>query len=101
MDRSFLIAFAGCVAATYASRVAGFYAGTHDLAERNRRILGYVPIGAFTAIVALGLADSTGELDARLPAVLVAGSLAYRRAPLWVCLAIGLAAYYGLRQIVG
>jgi branched-subunit amino acid transport protein len=83
----------GCAAVTYLTRVAGFYVGGHDLSPRTQRILAYVPVGAFTSIVALGVSDSSGQLDSRIPALLVSGLLAYRSKPLWLCLAVGLTIY--------
>ena len=55
MDRDFLFMFIGVVTVTYASRVAGLYAGGRELSDRWQRILAYVPIGAFASIVTLGL----------------------------------------------
>ena len=101
MDRDYVIALVGCVAATYASRVAGFYAGNHDLSARTCRVLAYVPIGAFASIVTLGFTESTSELDARIPAAFMAGILAYRGRPLWLSLVTGLATYGLIRLLAG
>lgn len=91
----------GATVVTYLSRIAGFYAGSHDLPDRSQRILAYVPIGAFTAIVTLGFTDSGGELGMRIPAAAVAGALALGKAPLWLCLVVGLATYGILRFAFG
>lgn len=96
MDRNYLIALIGCTVVTYISRVAGFYAGGHELSLGAQRILAYVPIGAFVAIITLGVTDSPGELDSRIPALIVTGALAYKAKPLWLCLVAGLAVYAGL-----
>ena len=101
MDRNYLIVLVGCVAATYGSRVAGFYAGSHDLSDRARRVLAYVPIGAFASIVTLGFTERTSELDARVPAAFMAGILAYRGRPLWLSLVTGLATYGLIRLLFG
>jgi branched-subunit amino acid transport protein len=101
MDREFMIMFVGVVAVTYASRVAGLYAGGRELSDRSQRILAYVPIGAFAAIVTLGFTGSGGELDARIPAAILAVLLAIRNKPLWLCLIAGLAVYGVIRTITG
>jgi branched-subunit amino acid transport protein len=90
----------GCAAVTYASRLAGLYAGNRELSERSQRILAYVPIGAFTSIVVLGFTEANGELGARVPAAIVAGVLAMRSKPLWLCLLCGLAVYGAIRLLV-
>lgn len=100
MDRDFLIAFLGCVAVTYASRIAGFYAGNREMSARTQSVLAYVPIGAFSAIVTLGLTDNNSELDARIPAMIVAGVLAYRSKPLWLCLAVAFMVYLALKTVL-
>ena len=99
MDRDFLVAFVGCVVVTYASRIAGFYAGNREMSLRTQNVLAYVPIGAFTAIVTPGLTEGNGELDSRIPAMIVAGFLAYRSKPLWVCLVVGFALYLGFKAV--
>ncbi len=91
----------GATLVTYGSRVAGLYAGNRELSDRHQRILAYVPIGAFTALVTLGFTDANGELGMRIPAALVAGVLAVRKAPLWLCLVVGLAIYGTLRLAFG
>ena len=96
MRSEFVVLLIGCAAVTYLSRVAGFYAGGHDLSPRTQRILAYVPVGAFSSIVALGVSDSSGQLDSRIPALLISGLLAYWSRPLWLCLAVGLAVYAGI-----
>ena len=101
MDRDFLIAFIGCVAVTYGSRIAGFYAGNREMSVRAQNVLAYVPIGAFSAIVTLGLTESNGELDARIPAMIIAGLLAWRAKPLWLCLAVGFGFYAVLKAVIG
>lgn len=92
-----LVILIGATLVTYGSRLVGLYAGAWQIRERNQRILAYVPIGAFTAIVVLGFTDANGELDSRIPAAFLAGALAIRRKPLWLCLVCGLAVYAVLR----
>jgi branched-subunit amino acid transport protein len=100
MRSEFVVMLVGCAAVTYLTRIAGFYAGGRDLSPRTQGILAYVPVGAFSSIVALGVSDSSGQLDSRIPALLVSGLLAYWSKPLWLCLAIGLAVYAAIEVAV-
>jgi branched-subunit amino acid transport protein len=100
MDSQFWIILIGCVAVTYGSRLAGLYMPSDRLSARQQAILGYVPIGAFTAIVFQGLTDANGELDARIPAILVAGVMAWLKLPLWSCLVVGFALYLALNHLI-
>ena len=90
---NFAVVLIGCAAVTYLCRIAGFYAGDRELSAQTQRVLAYVPVGAFASIVALGVTESSGELDARIPALVVASILAYRAKPIWLCLVAGLAVY--------
>jgi branched-subunit amino acid transport protein len=90
----------GCVAVTYGSRLAGIYLPVARLTPRAQVILGYVPVGAFTAIVVQGLTGQTGELDRRLPAVIAAAICAWLDRPLWLCLIVGFGLYLGLDAVM-
>ena len=96
MSRDFVLMFIGCFAVTYLSRIAGFHAGGRELSPRTERVLAYVPIGAFASIVALGVTDASGQLDSRIPALIVSGVLAFRAKPVWLCLVVGLVIYAGI-----
>ena len=95
---------------TYATRLAGFRLrlgrsenGNHALPPVAARFLGYVPIAAFASLVALGLADGSGSLTARLAGVGVATLAALRLRRLWLSIAAGLAGYWlveGLTRLV-
>lgn len=100
MISDYLIALFGCTVVTYLSRVAGFYAGGRELTLRTQRILAYVPIGAFVAIITLGVTDSPSEFDSRIPALIVSGALAYKAKPLWLCLVAGLAIYAAIELAI-
>jgi branched-subunit amino acid transport protein len=93
---NFAVVLVGCAAVTYLTRIAGFYAGNRELSARTQRVLAYVPVGAFASIVALGVTDSSGELDSRVPALIFASILAYLSRPIWFSLVAGLAVYAGL-----
>jgi branched-subunit amino acid transport protein len=98
MDSQFWIIFIGCVGVTYGSRLIGLYLPSDRLSVRQQAILGYVPIGAFTAIVFQGLTDANGELNARIPAIVVAAVMARYRLPLWACLAAGFGLYLTINR---
>ena len=99
MDSQFWIILVGCVAVTYGSRLIGLYLPSDRLTVRQQAILGYVPIGAFTAIVFQGLTNAHGELDARIPAIIVAGVMAWLKLPLWACLVVGFGIYLAINQV--
>lgn len=100
MDSQFLAILVGCVAVTYGSRLIGLYLPSDRLSVRQQAILGYVPIGAFTAIVFQGLTDAHGELGARIPAIVVAGVMAWMKLPLWSCLVVGFGLYLGIDRLI-
>ena len=100
MATNFWLLMAGCVVVTYGSRLIGLYLPTDRLTMRQQALLGYVPIGAFMAIVFQGLTEAHGELDARIPAILLAGVLAAMRRPLWMCLALGFGLYVLLNRVL-
>jgi branched-subunit amino acid transport protein len=87
---------------TYLTRLAGFRlrlgsrgpAGETALPAPVERFLAYVPIAAFAALVAPGVAGGGGSLVARLAAVLCAAVVALRLRRLWLSIAAGLAGYW-------
>ena len=95
---------------TYATRLAGFRLrlgrgenGNNVLPPAAARFLGYVPIAAFAALVALGLSGGSGSLTARLAGVGVAAVAALRLRRLWLSIAAGLVGYWlveGLTRLV-
>ena len=58
------------------------------------RFLNYVPIAAFAALVAPGVADGPGALTARVAAIGVATVAALRFKRLWAALIVGMAGFW-------
>ena len=95
---------------TYATRLAGFRLrlersenGDNALPPSAARFLGYVPIAAFAALVALGLSNGSGNLAAKLVGVGLGALAALRLRRLWLSIAAGLAGYWlveGLTRLV-
>lgn len=98
-------------AVTYATRLAGFWprsggraaAVDETLSPAFGRFLAYIPIAAFAALVAPGIADGSASLGARLVAVAAAAAATLRFRRLWLSIAAGLAAYWlveGLARLI-
>lgn len=91
-------------AVTYATRLAGFRlrmsrgggngAGDGALPPACERFLAYVPIAAFAALTAPGIAEGSASLAARLAAIAVATVATLRFRRLWLSIAAGLAGYW-------
>ena len=87
---------------TYLTRLAGFRLRLGRGPDREdpalpaafERFLGYVPIAAFAALAAPGVAEGSGGLAARLAAVACAAVAAVRLRRLWPSIAAGLAGYW-------
>lgn len=101
MDSSYVAALVLAVGVTYATRIAGLLLGARDIPPYVDRVLGYVPLGAFTAIVVLGLTDAGDQLSARVAAMVAAGLIAWRLGILWVALVVGFAVFTVLRLVLG
>lgn len=101
MDSTFAVALGLSVAITYLTRVLGLTLGSRDIPPYVDRMLGYVPLGAFTAIVALGLTDAGGQLTARTGAMVAAGLVAWRTGSLWMALVVGFGLFSALRLVLG
>ena len=101
MDSGFALALVLSVAITYTTRILGLVLGGRDIPPYVDRVLGYVPLGAFTAIVVLGLTDAGGQLTARVAAVAAAGLIAWRLGILWAALVAGFAVFTILRPLLG
>lgn len=101
MDSSYVAALVLAVGVTYATRIAGLLLGARDIPPYVDRVLGYVPLGAFTAIVVLGLTDAADQLSARVAAMVAAGLIAWRLGILWVALVVGFAVFTVLRLVLG
>lgn len=98
---------------TYATRLAGFLlaarlknrkgsgdgAGETDESQGRARavfdrLLGYVPVAAFAALIAPGLGFGTPEMLPRLVGAAVAAVVVLRVGHLWAGLAAGMATYW-------
>lgn len=101
MDSTYVAALVLAVGATYATRIAGLLLGARDIPPYVDRVLGYVPLGAFTAIVVLGLTDAGGQLSARVAGMVAAGLIAWRLGILWAALVAGFAVFTALRLVLG
>ncbi len=101
IDGTFALALALSAGITYATRILGLTLGARDIPPYVDRVLGYVPLGAFTAIVALGLTDAGGQLTARAVAMVAAGLVAWRVGSLWMALVVGFGLFTALRLVLG
>ena len=98
MDRMGVILAVAAV--TYATRLAGFALGRRPVPPAVEWFLAFVPIAAFAALVAPGLAVG-GELAPRLLAATAAAIAVLRSGKLWAGLAAGMAAYWVARALSG
>jgi len=101
MDSTYVAALALSVGITYATRIGGLLLGAREIPPYVDRVLGYVPLGAFTAIVVLGLTDAGGQLSARIAAMVAAGLIAWRLSILWMALVVGFVVFTALRLMLG
>ncbi len=88
---------------TYSTRYAGFALGSfggQSMPPALERFLNYVPIAAFAALVAPGVADGPGALTARLAAIGVATVAALRFKRLWAALIVGMAGFWIVDYLV-
>lgn len=93
-----LLMILGLAALTYLTRISGFLLGSRRAPPEVARVLHYVPVAAFAALIVPGLAVP-GEIAPRAIAAVCAGVAALRLGKLWVALLIGMAVYWGLRAI--
>ncbi len=94
------VAVLAACAACFGIKLLGFLARPHWLeGERVRRVSGLVTIALLSALLAVqAVADGKQlTLDARAPAVAVAGVLLWRRAPFVVVIVAASAVAAGLR----
>ena len=89
---------------TYTTRYAGFVLGGlggRALPPTAERFLAYVPIAAFAALVAPGVADGPGGFPARAAAIGVAAVVGLRFKRLWASLIVGMAAFWLADLVLG
>jgi len=99
-----LLLVAAIAALTYATRYAGFILGRlggQSMPPTLERFLNYVPIAAFAALVAPGVADGPGALTSRVAAIGVAAAVGLRFKRLWVALILGMVGYWVADFLVG
>lgn len=96
------VAVLGACAACFGIKLLGFLARPHWLeGERVRRVSGLVTIALLSALLAVQTLASGKQLtlDARVPAVAVAGVLLWRRTPFVVVIVAAAAVAAGLRLL--
>jgi len=98
MDHLGLIAAVAVV--TYATRIAGFALAERELPPTMGRFLSYVPVAAFAALAAPGVAAG-GEVGPRLLAVAAAAVVVLWLERMWAGLAAGMGAYWLARLLLG
>jgi branched-subunit amino acid transport protein len=90
-----------CVIAYVLKAVGPAFAGGRELSARMRGVLDLVPVPLLAALI-LTQSLATGRhlvVDARLPALAVAGLLVWRRAPFLVVVLAAAATAAGLRAL--
>jgi branched-subunit amino acid transport protein len=93
-----LLMILGLAALTYLTRISGFLLGSRQPPPEVARVLHYVPVAAFAALIVPGLAVP-GEIAPRAMAAVCTGVVALRLGKLWAALLIGMAVYWGLRAV--
>jgi branched-subunit amino acid transport protein len=99
-----LLLVAAIAALTYATRYSGFVLGRfsgQSMPPAFERFLSYVPIAAFAALVAPGVAEGPGVVTSRLLAIGVAAVVALRFKRLWAALVLGMAGYWIVDFLIG
>ena len=94
-----LAVFAGMLAVTYGSRLAGMLLRA-PLPPFWLRFLRFVPVAVFPALVAPELPGSRGEGPERALAAAVGALLAWRTRQLWPGLLGGMLAFWALRALL-
>ena len=86
--------------ASYATRIAGFTLNRKAIPRRLDRILTYVPIAAFAALIVPGLSGEDGGLDAvRIAAAALAAVAVLLTRQLWAALLAGMVIYWVLGSL--
>ena len=93
---TFWIALAGMVAVTFGSRYAGL-ALPSDLPAFWVRLLHFVPIAVFAALVTPSLEGGLGEGEIRVVGAVATALVAWRTRSLGLSLAAGMIAFWLLR----
>jgi branched-subunit amino acid transport protein len=93
-----ILAMAGGI---FTLRLAGLALAGATLPPALARGLGFVPIATLTALVVSSLVGRLDEGPTRLLAAVVAGLAAKRFGRAWVCILVGMAAYWLARFVTG
>lgn len=99
VDRWTLIVVIAVV--TYGTRLAGFVLGGSTVPPLVARLLPFVPVAAFAALLAPGVTAPTGEMWPRLLGAAVTALVVRRWAKLWAGLLAGMLVYRGARALLG
>lgn len=83
---------------TYGPRLLGLSLSGLELPPFWLRLLGFVPVAVFAALVVPAL-PSAGETPVRLVAAAVAALIFWRVRLLWLGLLVGMAVFWGLRAL--
>jgi len=86
--------------ATYTTRLSGFLLRDRVVPPVLDRFLAYVPIAAFAALLAPGLAPTNGQWLPRLIGAAVAALVVLRTRHLWAGLAAGMALFWCVSALV-
>lgn len=82
---------------TYGTRISGFTLAQRQLPALFGRLLTYVPVAVFAALIAPDLGLGTIEAPARLLGVAVAALAVWRTRQLWAGLAAGMLIFWLVR----
>ena len=81
-------------AVTYATRIGGFLLGARRVPLVAQRVLTYVPVAAFTALVVPGTVTLDAQMPARLAGAAVAAVAVLWLRQLWAGLIAGMAVFW-------
>ncbi len=86
---------------TYLTRITGFYLRADRFPPRFKQFLDDVPVAAFAALAAPGILSSGDAVSPRIAAAVIGAVFIYKSGKLWICVAAGMAAYWGVRLVSG
>lgn len=84
---------------TYGTRIAGFSLAQRQLPAIFGRLLTYVPVAIFAALIAPDLGLGTIEAPARLLGVAAAALAVWRTRQLWAGLGVGMLTFWLIRAV--
>jgi uncharacterized membrane protein len=98
MKNEQILMILGAAVLTYATRISGFLLHGRTVPVQAERFLGYVPVAVFAALVAQAFTGGTADLTPRIAALGIASLAVLRFQRLWICLAVGMTAFWLLRE---